>query len=96
METEDSEQGTEKNEHKKGRAGRILSRLAVLLALVILLYTCHVCFPGAEAKVRSWVTLGEQSRTAQAFSAVAQSLRQGDGVTEAFSSGYSVLTGGKN
>jgi len=96
METENCEARKGAGERKKGRAAAWASRLLVLASLALLLYTCHICCPEAEQAARGWLTRGEQSRAAQAFSAVAQSLREGDGVTEAFSAGYQVLTGDEN
>jgi len=75
-----------------GRAGG-LSRLAVLAALALLLYTCHACCPEAERALRRLVTNGENSPAAQAFYSLTQSLREGEDAAQAFSESYQVLKG---
>ena len=66
-----------------------LSRLYLLAAAALAVYTCSVCIPS----VREHLASAEDSRAVQAFSSMAQSLREGDGVAEAFSASYRVLSG---
>ena len=66
-----------------------LSRLYLLAAVALAVYTCSVCIPS----VREHLASSADSRAVQAFSSLAQSLREGDGVAEAFSASYRVLSG---
>ena len=79
-------------EEKPRRGAVRLSRLAVLAAAALLLYVCSVCRPFAS--VVRWQALDELSSGARAaFSALTQSLGQGESVAEAFADSYRVLTG---
>lgn len=80
------------NEKKPRRGATGLSRLAVLAAAALLLYVCSVCRPFAS--VVRWQALDKLSSGARAaFSALTQSLGQGETVAEAFVDSYRVLTG---
>ena len=73
--------------------GKWLSRLFLLGAAVLLIYVCSVCCPTLSARVKALLGKTEDSRAVQAFSSLTGSLREGDGVVQAFSESYQVLTG---
>lgn len=73
--------------------GKWLSRLFLLAAAVLLIYVCSVCCPTLTARVKTLLGKTKESRAVQAFSSLTGSLRAGDGVVQAFSESYEVLTG---
>ena len=74
------------------RGANLLSRLLLLAAALLLLHTCRVCRPFSS--VVRWELLDETASGAKsAFSALCESLRQGETVVDAFADSYRVLTG---
>jgi hypothetical protein len=91
---EDDQKEAGRPQPPKERAGaRLLSRLAVLLALALLLCTCHICLPGAERRLRALAAGAKDSPAAQAFSSLTRALGEGEGAVQAFSESYGVLKG---
>lgn len=76
-----------------GRVGVLISRLALMLALAVLVLTVRTCCPGAVQRVKDWLGLGEDGRTRAAFSALSGALSEGDGVVAAFAESYQTLAG---
>ena len=80
---------TEQSKSTPPRAALWLSRLAVLIAAALLLYTCSVCCPQLCDALRGM----RNGRAVQAFSQFTQSLHAGSDVVEAFAASYELLTG---
>ncbi len=78
---------------KAGRVGVLISRLALMLALAVLVLTVRTCCPGAVQRVKDWLGLGKNGRTRAAFSALSGALSEGDGVVAAFAESYQTLAG---
>ena len=80
---------TEQTKTTPSRAPLWLSRLAVLAAAALLVYTCSVCCPQVHDALRGV----RNGRAVQAFSQFTQSLHTGSDVVEAFAASYELLTG---
>ena len=78
---------------QNGRVGVLISRLALMLALAVLVLTVKTCCSSAVEQVKGWLGLGENGRTRAAFSALSGALSEGDGVVAAFAESYQTLAG---
>lgn len=78
---------------QSGRVGVLVSRLALMLALAVLVLTVRTCCPYAVEQVKDWLGLGEDGRTRAAFSVLSEALGAGDGVVAAFAESYQTLAG---